>query len=101
MKGYKAHTVRDQIQYLCNAARLRKPAFHVLNRMQDFTPGEQILGQAVALIATCESANISLQDVMQTARNVLADAEGPFSYHIQSLRDFAANEIARGEEYRA
>jgi hypothetical protein len=73
----------------------------VLSRVQDFTPGEQILGTAVALIAICQSANISLQDVMTTAQNVLADAEGPFTSHIQSIRDFAANEIARGEEYRA
>lgn len=101
MKGYKPHTIRDQVQFLTNAARLRRPALTVLSRMQDFTPGEQILGTAVALIAICQSANISLQDVMTTAQNVLADAEGPFTAHIQSIRDFAANEIARGEEYRA
>ena len=101
MKGYKPHTVRDQLKFLCNPARLRRPAFTVLTRIQDFTPGEQLLATAVAIVAMCESANISLQDVIESARNVMADAEGPFTSHIQSIRDFAANEIARGEEYRA
>lgn len=100
MKGYRPHVVRDQLKFLCNPARVRRPAFAVLSRVQDFTPGEQLLGTAVALVAMCESANISLQDVIQNARNVMAHAEGAHTSHIQAIRDFAANEIARGEEYR-
>jgi hypothetical protein len=100
LKGYKPHVIRDQIAFLCNAARLRVPAFSVLTRIQDFTPGEQVLGTAVALVAMCESANLSLNDVITTARTVMADADGPFTSHIRAVRDYAANEIARGEEAR-
>jgi hypothetical protein len=100
MKGYKAHTVRDQIRFLANPARLRRPAFAVINKLQDFTPGEQMLGAAVALIAMCQGANISLHDVLTTAGKVLADTEGPFTSHVQAIRDYARHEIAGGEEYR-
>jgi hypothetical protein len=72
------------------------PAFKVIDRVQNFTPGEQMLGTAVALVAMCESANISLNDVIQQARNVMAHAEGPFTHHIQAVRDYAAQEVARG-----
>ncbi len=100
MRGFKPHVVRDQLRFVCNPARVRRPAFNVLSRIQDFTPGEQLLGTAVALIAMCESANISLHDVITNGRNILADAEAAHTSHVQAIRDFAANEIARGEEYR-
>lgn len=101
MKGYKPHVVRDQIRFISNLPRLRRAVFALLDRLQSFTPGEQVVGTAVALIATCQSANISLDDVITTARNVLAAAEKADDGHLGALRDFAANEIARGEEYRA
>lgn len=101
IRGYRPHTVRDQLRFLCNPARVRVPAFKVISRVQDHTPGEQILGTAVALLAMCQSANISLNDAIESARNVLSHAEGPFSSHVQAVRDYAANEIGRrGEQGR-
>ena len=101
MRGYKAHTVRDQIRFLTNAARLRPAAFAVIDKVQGLTPGEQILGAAVALIAMTQSAGINLNDVMSTAGRVMADVDGPFNTHLKAIRDFAHHEIAGGEEYRA
>lgn len=100
MRGYRPHVIADQLSFLSNPARLRKPAFSVISRVQNFTPGEQLLGTAVALVAMCESANINLGDVITRARNVMRDAEGPHTSHIQAVRDYAANEIMRGEEAR-
>jgi hypothetical protein len=48
----------------------------------------------------CESAGISMQDVLQIAGRVMRDAEGPFTSHVQAVRDFARNEIQQGQEYR-
>lgn len=100
MKGFRPHVVRDQLSFLCSPARLRKPAFAVISRVQNFTPGEQLLGTAVALVAMCESANISLDDAITRARNVMRDTEAAHTSHVQAIRDYAANEIARGEEAR-
>lgn len=100
IRGFRPHTIRDQIRFLPSAARLRVPAFKVISRVQDFTPGEQILGTAVALIAMCESANLSMSDVLQTASNALHDAEAPFTSHVAAIREYANREIARGEEVR-
>jgi hypothetical protein len=92
--------VRDQIAFFANAADLRRPAFAVINGLQmtDCKPGQQILGCALALIAMCESANLPLNDVLTKAARALHDAEGPFSTHVRSIRDYAANEIARGHQ---
>lgn len=100
MRGYKPHTVRDQIRFLTNAARLRPAAFAVINKVQGLTPGEQILGTAVALIALTQSAGIDLNDVMTTAGRVMADVDGPFNQHLKAVRDYAQHEIARGESHR-
>lgn len=100
LRGFRPHTVRDQLRFLCHPARVRVPAFKVIARVQDFTPGEQILGTAVALMAMCQSANISLSDAIESARNVMSHAEGPFTSHVQAVRDYAAQEIARGETRR-
>ena len=90
--------VRDQIAYFNNAGDLHKPAFMVIDALQktDCKPGRQILGVAAALIAMCESANVPLGDVLAMASRALNDAEGPFSGYIRSIRDYSANEIARG-----
>lgn len=77
--------------------RLQRSRNRVIERVQDSTPGEQILGTAVALMAMCESANVHLGDVLTFAGRVMHDAEGPFTSHVQAVRDFAAGEIRRGE----
>lgn len=97
IRGFKSHTIRDGVRYLYNAARLRLPAFMVIQRLDACTPGEQIVGTAVALIAMCQGANISLSDVLSVAGNALSDADGPFQSHIAAIRDYAANELARHE----
>lgn len=96
---FTPRNVRDQIVFFTNAADLRRPAFAVINGLQltDAKPGAQILGCATALIAMCESANVPLQDVLSKATRALNDAEGPYSTHVRAIRDYAANEIARGE----
>lgn len=96
LQRFLPQTIRDQIAYFNNPARLRVPAFSVISRVQDHTPGEQILGTAVALIAMCQTLNVPLQDVLTKAGNALADAEGPFSSHLQAVRDYARNELTGG-----
>lgn len=100
IRGYKAHVIRDQLRFLCNAARLRLPAFMVIQRIDMCTPGEQILGTAVALVAMCEGASININDVMANAQNVIGDAAGPFTSHVQAVRAYAQGELARGDSVR-
>lgn len=99
IRGFTAHTIRDQIAYLMDAKRIRRPAFEVINRLQTFTPGEQLVGTAVALRLMCESAGVSMEDVLTVAGNVIAeDTKSAFSSQLNAVRDYAAGEIKRGEE---
>lgn len=92
-------TIRDQLRLAGNPARLRIPTFAVIDRAQALqgngmcTGGELILSTALALIAMCETVNLPIQDVMTKATNMLADVDGPFTSHIQAVRDYAGREL--------
>lgn len=92
-------SLRDQVRLSSNPARLRKPAFLVIDRAQDLQArgdangGEVLVATAVALIAMCESANMPLQDVMTKATNIMAAVDGPFTSHLQAIRAYASTEL--------
>lgn len=96
IRGYRPHTVQDQVRFLCDPARVRQPAFAVIDRLQGFTPGEQMIGMGLALLACTQAAGINLHDVLTVAQNILGDADY-MSPHMRAVRDYASNEIARGE----
>ena len=95
MNEYSAHTVRDQLTFFSNPALVRKPAFNVIDRMDGVTPGAALLGTAVALIAQCEAIGLPVQELIQRGHNVMAHADGAFTYHVKAIRDYARNEILR------
>ena len=86
-------SLRDQIALLHSPARLRRPAFVTISRLQNARPGEQVMGIALALVCICESAGISISDVIAKAVRMSAPADGPFVPQIQALRDYAAKEL--------
>ena len=86
-------SLRDQIALLDNPARLRLPAFAVIDKLDHMRPGEQVMGTALALVVMCEAAGIPLSDVISKAERMCAPAEGPFTAHIQTIRDYAKGEL--------
>lgn len=89
----------DQVRLCSNAARLRKPAFLVIDALQNdlkSTGGEKIVAAAVALIAMCQSTNVNFNDVVAKALNIMGDVEGPFTAHLQAVRDYARHNL-RGD----
>ena len=88
-----AETVADQVRLAANPARLRAPAFRVIDRMQHYRPGEQLLGTAVALVAMADAIQLPLHDLFAVARNVMRDTDGPYSEQIAAIRDYAKNEL--------
>lgn len=90
-----AASVSDQVRLASNPARLRAPAFRVIDRLQGYRPGEQLLGAGVALVAMADAIELDLHSLIATARNVMAHADGPYSEQIAAIRDYAKNELRR------
>lgn len=93
---YKPHTIRDQVAFSTSAEKIRKPAFEVINRIQGRTPGEQVVGTAVALVAICEAVGLEVHEIIHGAERIISDVDGPYSPEIRAIKEYAKNEIARG-----
>lgn len=93
-----SYTIRDQISFLCNAASIRIPAFCVIDRLgvKQQTPGEHLLGCAVALVAMADACYLSPQELVMRAQRLMADIEGPFTHHAQAIREYAKQELLFG-----
>ena len=91
-------SIQDQVALASSGARLRVPAFKIINSLQNSgaRPGEQILATAVALIAMCESTGVNLSTVIAKAVRITSAVEGPFTSHLQAVRDYAGNELRKG-----
>lgn len=95
---YTTTQLSDQVALFNSPAQLRVPAFIVIDALQKTKrqPGVQMLATAVALIAMCESANINFNDLIAKAIRVTSDVEGPFTSHLQAVRDYARHELLGG-----
>jgi hypothetical protein len=79
-------------------ATIRAPAFRLIDRMQHMDPAIQITATAVALCAMSEALGLNMRHVINVAENTLRDAEGPYTEHIQAIREYAKGEILRRGE---
>ena len=86
--------IRDQITF-ATPPDLRAPAYRVIDRTDGFSPGQQLMGTALALVAMSEAVGLNPHELIVFAQNAMADVEGPFTYHIQAIRDYAKHEIKR------
>jgi hypothetical protein len=86
--------VSDRIGWVSPVA-IQPAAFRVLDRLQRMDPAVQIMATAVALCAMSESLGLRMRDVINVAENVLRDSEGPYTTHIQAIRDYAKYELLR------
>jgi len=87
-------SIADQLGTHSPAA-IRAPAFTVITRIQGQAPAAQITATAVALCAMVEAVGLRMRDVINVAENTLRDAEGPYTEHIQAIREYAKGELLR------
>jgi hypothetical protein len=95
---WRSHSIRDQISFLSNPAAVRIPAFCVIDRLgvKQQTPGEHLLGCAVALVAMAEACYLDPHELITRANNLMAHVEGPFTQHAQAIREYARQELLMG-----
>lgn len=92
---HAAHSIRDQISFLCSPAKVRVPAFQVINRLDGQAPGSQLMGAAVAVVAMAEAVGINPHDLITRANKCMSEVDGPYTTHIKAIREYAAGEIMR------
>lgn len=61
-------------------------------------PAIQVTATAVALCALAEALGMDMRDLIYVAENTLRDCEGPYTTHIQAIREYAKHELLRRGE---
>ncbi|PXA91205.1 hypothetical protein DMC25_06535 [Caulobacter sp. D4A] len=87
--------IADRVRTASEVGILREPAFRIIDRMQHINPSDQVRALMLAAAVTCDALRLDPHEEIERARRMMAQAEGPFSYHVQAIRDYAAGELAR------
>jgi hypothetical protein len=88
-------TIADRVRHDSTVGNLRVPAFRVMDRLQDVHPADQFRALSLAFVATAEALGLDPHDEVVRARRMMRQAEGPFTDHVQAIRDYARSELAR------
>lgn len=91
------HSIRDAISFASGAAKLRGPAFGVIDALQFHPPATQLDALFLTAVAMAEALNLDPHEMVVRARRILPDAEGPFSGadQLYAVRDYAKGELRR------
>ena len=91
------HTIRDAISFSTGAAKLRVPAFEVINGLQRHPPAVQMDALFVTAVAMSQALGLDPHEMVARARRILPDAEGAYSsgHHLEAIRDYAKGELRR------
>lgn len=87
--------IADRVRHDSTVGRLREPAFRICDRMQDLNPSDQVRALFLAAVVVAEAVGVDPHEEIERCRRMCAQAEGPHTYHVQAIRDYAAAEIAR------
>lgn len=87
------HTIRDAITFSSDAARVRRPAFHVIDALQRHEPAVQMDALFVAAVAMSQSLGLDPHAMVTRAKRMLPDAEAAHTDHVQAIRDYARGEL--------
>ena len=74
---------------------LREPAFKLLDRLQDVDPAQQTSALFLTAAVVAEALRLDAHEELARARRMIRNAEGPFTSHVQAIRDYAANELSK------
>ena len=90
-------SIRDRVRTESTVDALREPAFRICHRMQDINPSDQIRALFLAALVTAEAAGLDPHEELHRAARITRQAEGPFQYHVEAIRDYVAGELVHKE----
>lgn len=88
-------SIADRVRLSSTVAALREPAFLIISRIQDVNPSDQVRALVLAAYVVCDALNLDPFEEIARASRLVDDAEGPFTYHVQAIRDYAKGELKR------
>lgn len=88
-------SIADRVRLDSTVAQLREPAFELIRRNERLNPSDQVRALLLTTVAVCEACGLDPHEEVERTRRMMGQAEGPFTYHVQAIRDYAADELRR------
>lgn len=88
-------SIADRARHASSVADLREPAFRIADRMQNLPPHTQFNALMLAAVVAAQALGLDPHEELERARRKVDHAEGPFTSHVQALRDYVRGELAR------
>lgn len=85
--------VGTRARWQSTVADLREPAFAIAARLDDIPHHTRFNALMLAAAVSAQALGLDPHEELERAVRKIADAEGPFTLHIQALRDFVAGEL--------
>lgn len=85
----------DRARHSSDIAVLREPAYALVGRMEQVDPAIQFNALILAAYVAAEALGLDPHEELARAGRKVCAAEGPFTSHIQALRDYVRGELAR------
>ena len=89
------HATADRARHSSEVAALREPAYALVGRMEQVSPATQFNALMLAAYVAAEALGLDPHEELSRAGRKVAAAEGPFTAHIQALRDYVRGELQR------
>ncbi|WP_343698877.1 hypothetical protein [Caulobacter sp.] len=88
-------SVADRVRLSSTVSNLRDPAFELLRRNETINPSDQVRALLLTAVVVCQGCGLDPHEEVARTLRMLRQAEGPFTYHVQAIRDYAAGELTR------
>lgn len=91
----RSGVIAERARHDSSVAVLREPAFRVITRMDDIEPHLQFNALMLTAVVASEALGLDPHEELERARRKVETAEGPYTQHVQAIRDYVRGELAR------
>lgn len=85
----------DRARHSSEVAALREPAFAVIQRIELVPPHLQFNALMLTAFVAAEALGLDPHEELARAGRKVTAAEGPFTSHVQAIRDYVRGELQR------
>ncbi len=89
----RLRTIADRARHQSSVSDLREPTFRMAVRMADLEPHVQFNALMLAAVVSAQALGLNPHEEIERAVRKVASAEGPFTTHVQALRDYVRGEL--------
>lgn len=92
---FTTDTVNDRITAFNNLPVLRRAAFGILDAVDQQKPELRYLAPGIVFVTMAQQLNRDPHSDIAALRRLVRATEGPFTYHVQALRDYVTGEMLK------